>query len=143
MGEWLKNKKKEVAALKKGLDKEMKDRLKKKMMKDFLQGSDSTIKSLSKADAKDLFNVQTNNAIRRAEIVNFLKKQVQGFQEMGQHLIAKQKHIMKIRKKLWMQNDKLNKYENQRVIINNFDFFSNFSRFTKLNFLHISSNSKL
>lgn len=94
----------------------MKERIRKKEMKEFLQGSTSTSKMLTKADSKDLFNVQGANALRRAKIVEFLKKQVKGFKEMGELLLAKQKKVMKSRKKLWKENDNLNKYENQRVI---------------------------
>ena len=96
--------------LKEDLEKEMSDSETKKLT----FKNQGKLKELGKA--KDsLIKLEGKNYLRSAELVQFVKKQLQKFSHMGSKILANQLKYTSARKKIWMENDELNRMENQKV----------------------------
>lgn len=83
-------------------------RLKGKLEKD-------AINQLGQEGKKNLFDIQIQNAARKAEIVQFLRHQLLLFKRVSTRMAVRQRQYFNARKRIWAENDKLNIMEHQKV----------------------------
>ena len=93
------------------IHKEMSKEMDAHEVKTLMRGSTQPFKN---QEISALIKVQSGNTLRNAEIIAFMKKQVSKLKSMGVSLLTKQKKYANLRKKAWMENDELNRVENQK-----------------------------
>jgi len=104
-----------VEDLKEKLRLDLEKEMSNQEIKKYTKRSANKLNKLGEASKKGLLKVQSNNYMRNAKIVQFVKEQMKKFRSMGSKIMANQMKYMHARKKIWMENDLLNKIENQKI----------------------------
>lgn len=104
-----------IGQLKASLKEDLAEELSRQEIKRLTKRSAAKLGQLGQASKQDLLKVQSRNYLRSAEVVKFVKAQMKKFQAMGSKIMANQVKYMNARKKIWMENDQLNRMENQKV----------------------------
>jgi hypothetical protein len=81
----------------------------------YTKSSKKNLDKLGKAEQNELVKLESRNYLRNAKVVQFIKSQLKKFKSMGTKIMANQVKYMHARKKIWMENDELNRMENQKV----------------------------
>jgi hypothetical protein len=101
--------------LKDKLRRDLDEEISQSEMKKLNKKSAAKLNQLGDSSKKDLLKVQSSNYLRNAKVVKFVKEQMKKFRSMGSKIMANQLKYVKARKKIWMENDQLNRMENQKV----------------------------
>lgn len=104
-----------IGDLKQHLEEDLAAELSKGEVKRLTKKSSAKLAQLGSASKKDLLRVESRNFVRSAAVVKFVKAQMQKFRAMGAKIMANQLKYTQARRKIWMENDQLNRMEHQKV----------------------------
>ena len=97
------------------LKKDLEMELSQNEIKKLTKKSSKSLKKLDSPTKNGLLEIQFSNKTRSKEMVEFVKNQMKKFKKMGSQMMANQIKYLNARKKIWMENDELNKMENQKI----------------------------
>lgn len=115
MDKWSKLNHSELKKLEGSLHKGVNSAMGKAEMNQLLRDSKMSFDDLGRANSSKLLKVQSDNSLRRAKVIEFVDKQMKAMKSVSMQIAARQKKYMNVRKKIWMENDDLNRMENQKV----------------------------
>ena len=115
MKEWKSGKIKDIEEMKSRLKQDLDNELSAREVDKLTRKSKKQLNQLQGSARDDLFKIESRNYLRSAQVVRFIRKQLQKFRAMGSKILANQLKYTRARKKIWMENDQLNRIENQKV----------------------------